>query len=66
MAKVTITFQLPEEKFDHALAIKAYDMYRVILDIRDECRKHSKYDKKMRDCFEEIERIAYEIDLEVE
>ena len=43
MAKGTLEFNLPEERVEHEMAIKAPDMYRIICDIDHELRNHLKY-----------------------
>jgi hypothetical protein len=49
--KATLTFDLPEEKSDHAYAIAGVDALLVISDILSECRAKLKYDSgEFKDC----------------
>lgn len=44
--KVTIEFNLPEEKIEHLLAIKAVDLLSVITDFKETLRRDIKYNQK--------------------
>jgi len=44
--KVTIEFNLPEEKIEHLKAIKANDLLNVITDLKEYLRKQIKYNEK--------------------
>jgi hypothetical protein len=65
MAKVTMTFKLPDEKWEHQIANKGYEFYRALVEIKNEIRNHNKYEKKIKDCFEAIEAICQEVDTEI-
>lgn len=41
--KATLEFDLPEERFDHALATSAFELYRSLREIQDSIRKTLKY-----------------------
>ena len=43
MPKVTITFQLPEEKHEHDLMLKAGSLATIIYDFTQLCREKTKY-----------------------
>ena len=44
--KVTIKFNLPEEKIEHLKAIKANDLLNVITDLKESLRRDVKYNQK--------------------
>jgi hypothetical protein len=49
--KATLTFDLPEEKSDHAYALAGVDALLVISDILSVCRAKLKYDSgEFKDC----------------
>lgn len=43
MAKVTLTFNLPEEKSEYRITSKAEDMYSIIYDLANRLREWTKY-----------------------
>lgn len=44
--KVTIEFNLPEEKVEHLLSIKAVNLLSVIHDLKETLRRDIKYNQK--------------------
>jgi hypothetical protein len=58
--EATLKFNLPEERDDHVLAIKASNMYGALWDINEYLRKIQKYMDKTPD-IEEIREKFYEI-----
>jgi len=64
MPKATLTFDLPEEQSEFNIATRGGEFYCALMDIINELRNHNKYDKKIEECFEEIERIVNEFNLE--
>lgn len=64
MPTVTMRFKLPEEDGDYKIAMKAGEMYCVILDIRKAIKAHEKYDMPIEEAFKDIKDTAWEVNLE--
>lgn len=64
MPKATLTFDLPEEQDDFAMATHATDMWIVLSDLDNELRSHLKYDSHPEwhgDTVEEIRKLLWDM-----
>lgn len=64
MPKATLTFDLPEEQTDFAMATHAADMWIVLSDLDNELRSHLKYDSHPEwhgDTVEEIRKLLWDM-----
>jgi len=59
---VTLRFNLPDEAGEYKIITRAGDFYCAILEIQKEMRQHWKYGKKMKECWNEIEKIIQEVE----
>jgi hypothetical protein len=66
MPKSTLTYKLPDENFEYRVAMKGYEYYSAIREIKNELRNHRKYDKPLKETYEAIEEICKEINTEIE
>ena len=64
MPQATLTFDLPEERSDFALAQKGPEYFSIICAIREQIRNHEKYDRDLNECFQTIKDLAYEANTE--
>lgn len=64
MPKATLTFDLPDEQTEFALATHATDMWIVMSDLDNELRSHLKYDSHPEwdgNTVEEIRKILWDM-----
>jgi len=64
MAKATLSFDLPEEQDDFTLAKNGGKYYCILCDIQNIMRDHTKYDKKMKDCWVALEDAISEFQMD--
>ena len=64
MSKATLSFNLPEEDGAFKMAPRGGDYYCALMEISRVLREHRKYDKSMRECWDEIDSIAHEAKLD--
>ena len=64
MPKLTLTYNLPEEKDEFTLANKGHDFYSALWDISNELRTWRKGYKKPTKVLEAISDLIADIDLE--
>lgn len=59
--KANLEFNLPEDNFDHNIAVNAFKMYSSLHEISNIVRKYYKYieDPKIDDLIEEIREELY-------
>ena len=64
MPKATLSFNLPEEQDEFTLAKNGGKYYCILVDIVNIMRTHKKYDKKLEDCWEDLEEVMKEFDMD--
>ena len=64
MTTATLTFTLPEDKGEFIMAHRGGDFYCSLREIQSIMRSHRKYDKKMAECWKEIEDVLTEAKLD--
>lgn len=64
MPKVTLHFTLPEEKNELLMAQRGADWYSCLTEIDRIMRQHRKYDKHIKECWEEIGQVIMDARLD--
>lgn len=59
--KAILEFDLPEDEDRFKLATRGLDYFSALLDIKNELRNHTKYDKEAEKCLDTIEEILYDV-----
>jgi hypothetical protein len=64
MGKAVLEFKLPDEKDEFTLARRGADYYCILVDIVNLIRSHNKHGKKLGECWNDLEDIMNEFDMD--
>ena len=58
--KATLTFELPEERYEHLASIQGVSLAAFLTDIRQEVRRYEKYDAPAEEVLSAIRELVSE------